>query len=189
MIGFTSPSIAGKERRRPISAELLVVPDFSVIEIVPSVPGYVLDRSSGFFVGKCLLLDRFLAGHTLWRMKDCPFCYHTPSGVWLESSSALALWDGFPISEGHTLVVPRCHVCSLFDLSDSELSLVWGFVARVREDLKIRLRVDAFNIGLNDGRAAGQTAPWRGLGGKPASFADDRTRLTGRWESAPEHTT
>ena len=97
MIGFTSPSIAGKERRRPISAELLVVPDFSVIEIAPSVPGYVLDRSSGFFVGKCLLLDRFLAGHTLWRMKDCPFCYHTPSGVWLESSSALALWDGFPI--------------------------------------------------------------------------------------------
>ena len=34
---------------------------------------------------------------------------------------------------------------------------MWEFVARVREDLKIRLRVDAFNIGLNDGRAAGQT--------------------------------
>ena len=100
---------------------------------------------------KCLHLDRFLAGHTLWRMKGCPFCYHAPSSVWLESSSALALWDGFPISEGHTLVVPRCHVSSLFDLSDSELSVVWGFVARVREELKIRFRVEAFNIGLNDG--------------------------------------
>ena len=88
------------------------------------------------FRKKRLHLDRFFAGHTLWRMKGCPFCYHAPSSVWLESSSALALWDGFPISQGHTLVVPRCHVCSLFDLSDSELSLVWGFVARVRENLK-----------------------------------------------------
>ena len=102
-------------------------------------------------------MDRFLAGLTLWRMKACPFCYHAPSSVWLESSSALALWDGFPISEGHTLVVPRCHVCSLFDLSDSELSLVWGFVVLVREDLKSRFRVEAFNIGVNDGHAAGQT--------------------------------
>jgi hypothetical protein len=50
MRGFTSPSIAGKEPRRRIIAELLVGLDFSVIEIAPSVPGYLLDRSNGFFV-------------------------------------------------------------------------------------------------------------------------------------------
>ena len=90
-------------------------------------------------------------------MKNCPFCCLAPSSLWLESSSALALWDGFPISAGHTLVVPRRHVSSLFDLPDSEVSCVWELVARVRADLMSRFQVEAFSIGLNDGRAAGQT--------------------------------
>ena len=88
---------------------------------------------------------------------SCPFCKHAPSSLWLESVSALALWDGFPISEGHTLVVPRLHVASLFDLPAPELAAVWDFVSRVRAELTSRLGVAAFNIGLNDGRAAGQT--------------------------------
>lgn len=90
-------------------------------------------------------------------MNNCPFCRQTPASVWLESTSAFALWDRFPISEGHTLVVPRCHVASLFDLPVFELASVWEFVARVRGELAARFQVDAFNIGLNDGRVAGQT--------------------------------
>ena len=80
------------------------------------------------------------------RMNNCPFCNHAPPSVWLESSSALALWDGFPISEGHTLVVPRSHVASLFDLPASELAEVWEFVSRVRADLTHRFQVSSFNI-------------------------------------------
>ena len=90
-------------------------------------------------------------------MKNCIFCNDAPSSLWLESSSSFALWDGFPISEGHTLVVPRVHVASLFDLPASDLAAVWEFVARVRAELTKRFRVESFNIGLNDGRAAGQT--------------------------------
>src|SRR5438067_2283518 len=90
-------------------------------------------------------------------MNDCPFCNHAPANLWLESVSAFALWDGFPISEGHTLVVPRLHVASLFDLPAPDLAAVWKFVACVRAELANRLGVAAFNIGLNDGRAAGQT--------------------------------
>jgi len=90
-------------------------------------------------------------------MSSCPFCDHAPSSLWIESASALALWDGFPISEGHTLVVPRCHVASLFDLPPSETASLWEFVTRVRAELTNRFGVEAFNIGLNDGRAAGQT--------------------------------
>jgi diadenosine tetraphosphate (Ap4A) HIT family hydrolase len=105
----------------------------------------------------CPIRNPVFAGNTPQRMKKCPFCYPATSSVWLESSSALALWDSFPVSEGHTLVVPRCHVSSLFDLRESELSLVWEFVARVRKHLIGRFRVASFNIGLNDGLAAGQT--------------------------------
>ena len=90
-------------------------------------------------------------------MKECPFCITTPSRLWLESPTAVALWDGFPIAEGHSLVVPRNHVVSLFDLPASDLSWVWQFVALVRTELAKRLLVESFNIGLNDGQAAGQT--------------------------------
>jgi diadenosine tetraphosphate (Ap4A) HIT family hydrolase len=55
------------------------------------------------------------------------------------------------------LVVPRRHVASLFDLPAPDLALVWEFVARVRAELMKRFGVESFNIGLNEGRAAGQT--------------------------------
>ena len=90
-------------------------------------------------------------------MENCPFCTPTRSSLWLESPTAVALWDGFPVSEGHSLVVPRQHIVSLFDLPASDLSLVWQFVARVRTELAQRFAVESFNVGLNDGQAAGQT--------------------------------
>jgi diadenosine tetraphosphate (Ap4A) HIT family hydrolase len=90
-------------------------------------------------------------------MDTCPFCSYTPSSPWLETSISIALWDGFPVSEGHTLVVPRRHVTSLFDLPVSDLPLIWEFVTRVREELSQRLGVTSFTIGVNDGQPAGQT--------------------------------
>jgi diadenosine tetraphosphate (Ap4A) HIT family hydrolase len=80
-----------------------------------------------------------------------------PSRIRLESELALAILDGFPLAEGHTLVVPRRHVAGLFDLTDAERAAVWALVARVRELLATEMTPDGFNIGLNDGPAAGQT--------------------------------
>jgi diadenosine tetraphosphate (Ap4A) HIT family hydrolase len=51
----------------------------------------------------------------------------------------------------------RRHVASLYELSAAEQNSVWELVARVREQLLARLAPDGFNIGLNDGPAAGQT--------------------------------
>ncbi len=88
---------------------------------------------------------------------DCPFCSPEPGRVLRSSEHALALRDAFPLSDGHTLVVPVQHVESLFDLSDQELADVWSLVADVREGLAGELEPDGFTIGLNDGEAAGQT--------------------------------
>lgn len=75
----------------------------------------------------------------------------------MESEFAVAFLDGFPITEGHTLVTPKRHVASLFELPDEEQAAVWRLVAQVRAALVSELQPDGFNVGLNDGPPAGQT--------------------------------
>ena len=88
---------------------------------------------------------------------DCPFCKIPPERIWLATEHALAFPDSFPISPGHTLVIPVRHIASVFDLSEAEQGALWALVAKVRAAIHERLRPDGFNIGLNDGTAAGQT--------------------------------
>src|SRR5271157_4652570 len=87
----------------------------------------------------------------------CPFCSLPKERIWLEGGAAVAVLDGFPISDGHSLVIPKRHVELLFDLPDEELAQLWSLVAKVRQLLKRKYQPDGFNIGVNEGRAAGQT--------------------------------
>jgi len=73
------------------------------------------------------------------------------------SEFALGFADAHPVSAGHTLVIPRRHVASLYELSDEEYQGLWGAVRTVRNILQGELRPAGFNIGVNDGAAAGQT--------------------------------
>lgn len=87
----------------------------------------------------------------------CPFCDPEASRIQMANEVAVAVFDGFPVAEGHTLVVPKRHVASLFDLSDVEQTALWRLVAQVRAGLLAGLKPDGFNVGVNDGAAAGQT--------------------------------
>jgi len=71
----------------------------------------------------------------------------------------LAFYDAFPVSEGHALVIPKRHVASIFELPLEELVTLWSQVTTVRSALTDKFRPDGFNIGVNDGFAAGQTVP------------------------------
>ena len=86
----------------------------------------------------------------------CPFCMPAAERVVAESEHGLALLDGFPVSAGHILVVPRAHVASLFDLEEHAQADLWRLVASIRREA-LASGADAVNIGVNDGRAAGQT--------------------------------
>ena len=88
---------------------------------------------------------------------DCPFCLIERDRIRMESEFAVAFPDGFPVTQGHTLVIPRRHVASLYELSDEEQAAVWRLVAQLRASLIAELRPDGFNIGLNDGASAGQS--------------------------------
>jgi diadenosine tetraphosphate (Ap4A) HIT family hydrolase len=75
----------------------------------------------------------------------------------LENELAFAFYDGFPVTLGHALVVPKRHVASFFEITGEEQSALFDLVGRVRELLLAERAPDAFNIGINDGVAAGQT--------------------------------
>lgn len=93
-------------------------------------------------------------------MLPCPFCTIIAEAKHREANDhAVALPDAYPVSHGHTLVVPRRHVESLSRLADSERGAVWALVEAARARLAAEERPDGFNIGINDGAAAGQTVP------------------------------
>ena len=88
---------------------------------------------------------------------ECPFCELPPEREWLETEAALAVPDLYPAADGHSLVFPRRHVASLFDLDPEEQQAVWELVAEVRGLLARQYHPDGFTVGINDGLAAGQT--------------------------------
>ena len=72
---------------------------------------------------------------------------------------AFVIIDGFPISTGHTLIIPKRHVGSWFECTLPEQQSLMGLMARARDRLISAHAPDGFNIGINDGAAAGQTVP------------------------------
>ncbi len=89
--------------------------------------------------------------------KDSPFFPIDANRVILEEPNCLAFFDRFPVSKGHALVIPVRSAPSLYDLNPQEQADVWDMVRRVRSFLKELYHPVGFNIGVNDGRAAGQT--------------------------------
>lgn len=72
---------------------------------------------------------------------------------------AVVVRDAYPVAPGHTLVIPRRHVGSFFELHRSEQAAMLTLVDRARLDLERDFTPDGFTIGVNDGAAAGQTVP------------------------------
>ena len=88
---------------------------------------------------------------------DCPFCDPDPDQVFHEDEHLLVLWDRYPVSPGHALLVPRRHVAGWFDASPAEQLAVVAALPVVREKIERVHQPNGWNIGINVGRAAGQT--------------------------------
>ncbi len=70
---------------------------------------------------------------------------------------AFAIRDGFPVSPGHTLIVPRRLVATWFEASREEQVAMLELVDAVKAQLDAEFGPDGYNIGINIGVAAGQT--------------------------------
>jgi diadenosine tetraphosphate (Ap4A) HIT family hydrolase len=87
----------------------------------------------------------------------CLFCSLPPERVLARSRTALAVRDAFPVSNGHTLIITRRHIASFFETTADEKVDLLSLLESVKAQIDADCRPDGYNIGVNDGAAAGQT--------------------------------
>ncbi len=81
-----------------------------------------------------------------------------PATAWLASNDlAFAIFDRYPVSEGHTLVIPKRLVASWWDATKAEQHALLALAEQVKQLLEGRYAPDGWNLGVNVGAAAGQT--------------------------------
>ena len=92
-------------------------------------------------------------------MSTCPFCTLPAQRIIHTSQHGVVIKDGFPISPGHTLVIPRRHVDSFFTLTADEKLDLLGLLEIAKASVDAEFKPDSYNVGINDGPSAGQTVP------------------------------
>lgn len=89
----------------------------------------------------------------------CPFCTLPLGRILEENEHALRIRDAYPVSPGHSLVIPRRHLGSFFETTEPERRALLALLDNAKHALDAELQPDGYNIGINDGAAAGQTVP------------------------------
>jgi diadenosine tetraphosphate (Ap4A) HIT family hydrolase len=86
----------------------------------------------------------------------CIFCALQEESL-AANELAFALEDKFPVSPGHSLVIPRRHILTLDEASEREIAALFALVREVKDQIRRRYGAGGFNIGINEGAVAGQT--------------------------------
>lgn len=87
----------------------------------------------------------------------CPFCTLPDTRIVDRAGLAVSVRDAYPVSPGHTLIIPLRHVGSFFQLGADERQAMLALLDRAKADLDREYEPAGYNIGINDGPAAGQT--------------------------------
>lgn len=88
---------------------------------------------------------------------NCKWCRAPAGEVLVENASFIAVYDGYPVNRGHTLIVSKRHVADLFGLDKREFADLYAILGEVKQFLDGEFRPAGYNVGANCGEAAGQT--------------------------------
>lgn len=89
--------------------------------------------------------------------QDCPFCIIDKEELIIENDYALAKLDKYPVTDGHTLIIPKRHFSEYFDMTKIEQSAIHDLLIIRKKQLMWDTQIKGFNIGINSGQVAGQT--------------------------------
>ncbi len=87
----------------------------------------------------------------------CAFCELPLERIVLSNQQGVVVRDAYPITQGHTLIIPCRHVGSFFDIDVKERDALLALLEEAKRRLDREFNPDGFNVGINDGPAAGQT--------------------------------
>ena len=90
-------------------------------------------------------------------LESCYFCSLPSKRIILETELSIVIFDAFPVSEGHTLIITKRHIESIFDATQEEQIDLLANLDKAKKILNQKFSPDGYNIGINDGEAAGQT--------------------------------
>jgi histidine triad (HIT) family protein len=96
-------------------------------------------------------------------MENCIFCKivkgEIPASKVYEDKEVLAFLDINPISEGHTLVIPKKHYENIYDLPLNELNKITEVIKKIVKKYKDKLNINELNILNSNGKNAQQDVP------------------------------
>ena len=88
---------------------------------------------------------------------SCIFCTLSENRVKLENEYAIAIYDKYPVNEGHMLIISRRHFKNYFEATKEEVVALNNLLKEAREYLDTNYNPEGYNIGVNINEAAGQT--------------------------------
>ena len=95
----------------------------------------------------------------LLKANPCPFCHLPAERIIEQNLHGYLIRDGFPVSPGHSLIIPKRHIASFFETTTDEREALLSLLDKAKQLAAEEFKPDGYNIGINDGAAAGQTVP------------------------------
>jgi diadenosine tetraphosphate (Ap4A) HIT family hydrolase len=106
---------------------------------------------------------------------SCPFCnLNLKNRIILQNETFQVVYDLYPVAPGHTLLIPKRHISSFFELTNKELEDFYSLIKIAHSRISKEYSTDGFNIGINNGIAAGQTIPHLHIHLIPRFIGDDQ---------------
>lgn len=93
-------------------------------------------------------------------MEECTFCNiyrNSKSEIIAENDLAFAIYDNYPVNEGHMLIIPKRHFDNFFDAAPDEISAIYSLLHECKKIVDEKYKPTGYNVGVNIGYDGGQT--------------------------------
>ena len=95
--------------------------------------------------------------------EECIFCKialkKIKTNIIIENDKAMAFLDAFPLSKGHTLVIPKAHYSKIQELDENSSQSVFNLVWKISNPIEKATGVNSTTIAIHNGKEAGQEIP------------------------------